>query len=67
MKDGAIFAAGLDVTDPEPPSMDDGGKLPNVVIAPHIAIATVEGGNQMAKICAEPDRQGDGMSAAGVE
>jgi glyoxylate reductase len=53
LKDGTIFAAGLDVTDPEPPSMDDALlKLPNVVIAPHIASATVQTRNQMAEICA---------------
>ena len=48
-----IFAAGLDVTDPEPPSLDDPLlKLPNVVVAPHIASATVETRNRMAEICA---------------
>ena len=53
LKAGTIFAAGLDVTDPEPPSMDDPLlKLPNVVIAPHIASATVQTRNQMAEICA---------------
>jgi glyoxylate reductase len=50
---GTIFAAGLDVTDPEPLRMDDPLlKLPNVVIAPHIASATVNTRNQMAEICA---------------
>ena len=54
LKAGAIFAAGLDVTDPEPPNMDDPLlKVPNVVIAPHIASATVETRNQMAEICAK--------------
>jgi glyoxylate reductase len=53
LRDGAIFAAGLDVTEPEPPSMDDPLlKLTNVVIAPHIASATVQTRNQMAEICA---------------
>jgi glyoxylate reductase len=53
LKAGTIFAAGLDVTDPEPPSVDDPLlKLPNVVIAPHIASATVQTRNQMAEICA---------------
>lgn len=53
LKAGTIFAAGLDVTDPEPPSMDDPLlKLPNVVIAPHIASATVGTRNAMAEICA---------------
>lgn len=50
---GTIFAAGLDVTEPEPPMMDDPLlKMPNVVIAPHIASATVQTRNQMAEICA---------------
>jgi glyoxylate reductase len=54
LKNGTIFAAGLDVTDPEPPSMDDPLiPLPNVVIAPHIASATVQTRNQMAEICAK--------------
>lgn len=50
---GTIFAAGLDVTEPEPPRMDDPLlKLPNIVIAPHIASATVQTRNRMAEICA---------------
>lgn len=54
LKTGEIFAAGLDVTDPEPPSMDDPLlKLPNVVIAPHIASATIQTRNAMAEICAQ--------------
>jgi glyoxylate reductase len=53
LKAGTIFAAGLDVTDPEPPSTDDPLlKLPNAIIAPHIASATVQTRNQMAEICA---------------
>ncbi len=54
LRDGVIFAAGLDVTDPEPPNMDDPLlKLPNVIVAPHIASATVQTRNQMAEICAK--------------
>jgi len=49
-----IFAAGLDVTDPEPldhrhPLMS----LPNCIILPHIASATTDARNAMAEICAD--------------
>lgn len=54
LKTGAIFAAGLDVTDPEPPGAGDPLlTLPNVVIAPHIASATVGTRDAMATICAD--------------
>jgi glyoxylate reductase len=54
LKSGTIFAAGLDVTDPEPPSTDDPLlKLANVVIAPHIASATIATRNAMAEIAAD--------------
>jgi glyoxylate reductase len=50
---GTIFAAGLDVTDPEPPpSGDPLLKLANVIVAPHIASATVQTRDNMARICA---------------
>lgn len=53
LKAGTIFAAGLDVTDPEPMPADDPLlRLPNVVVAPHIASATVRTRDQMAEICA---------------
>lgn len=54
LKSGEIFAAGLDVTDPEPP--DPGNPLlhlPNCVVAPHIASATVSSRNAMAEIAAD--------------
>lgn len=54
LRNKTIFAAGLDVTDPEPlPMTHELYSLPNCVIAPHIASATVETRNAMAKICAE--------------
>jgi glyoxylate reductase len=58
--EGLIFAAGLDVTDPEPPrygDKTDGNndllKLPNCVIQPHTASATVSSRNGMAEIAAD--------------
>ena len=54
LREGTIFAAGLDVTDPEPlPPDHELFQLPNCVIAPHIASATVHTRNEMARICAE--------------
>lgn len=54
LKSGEIFAAGLDVTDPEPISMDDPLlTLPNCIIAPHIASATTATRNGMAEIAAD--------------
>jgi len=54
LKSGQIFAAGLDVTDPEPIAMDDPLlTLSNCVIAPHIASATVSSRNGMAEIAAD--------------
>jgi glyoxylate reductase len=54
LRDHVIFAAGLDVTDPEPIPPDDPLlKLPNVVVVPHIASATVRTRDQMAEICAK--------------
>jgi len=54
LKGGEIFAAGLDVTDPEPIPMDDPLlTLSNCVIAPHIASGTVSSRNGMAEIAAD--------------
>jgi glyoxylate reductase len=54
LKSGEIFAAGLDVTDPEPIERNDPLlSLPNCVIAPHIASATVSSRNGMAEIAAD--------------
>lgn len=53
LKSGTIFAAGLDVTDPEPPLAGEPLlTLPNCIVAPHIASATVGTRNAMAEICA---------------
>jgi len=53
LRAGQIFAAGLDVTDPEPllPSHEL-YQLPNCVIAPHIASATIDTRNAMATMAA---------------
>lgn len=53
LRTGTIFAAGLDVTDPEPPDPADPLlALPNVIVAPHIASATVQARDRMAETCA---------------
>ena len=53
LRTGTIFAAGLDVTDPEPlPLTHELYALPNCVIAPHVASATVETRDAMARKCA---------------
>ena len=54
LRNKTIFAAGLDVTDPEPlPPDHELLHLPNCVVAPHTASATVHTRNEMARICAE--------------
>ena len=54
LSDGEIFAAGLDVTDPEPPDPSDPLlTLPNCVVAPHIGSGTVSSRNGMAEIAAD--------------
>jgi glyoxylate reductase len=51
---GVIFAAGLDVTDPEPPPPDSPlFRTPNLIVAPHIASATTGTRDAMANICAD--------------
>ena len=53
LRSGAIFAAGIDVTEPEPlPADHELYKLPNCVIAPHIASATHDTRDAMATLCA---------------
>lgn len=53
LQNGMIFAAGLDVTDPEPPDpQSELLRLPNLIVAPHIASATVGTRTAMADICA---------------
>lgn len=54
LQSGTIFAAGLDVTDPEPPVPTDPIlHLRNCVVAPHIASATYTTRDGMAEICAD--------------
>jgi glyoxylate reductase len=54
LKARRIFAAGLDVTDPEPlPADHPLYALDNALIVPHIASASVETRNRMAELAAE--------------
>jgi len=54
LRAGTIFAAGLDVTDPEPlPPEHELYALSNCVIAPHVASATVGTRDAMANRCAD--------------
>jgi glyoxylate reductase len=54
LRNREIFAAGLDVSDPEPIREDDPLlTLPNCIIAPHIASATIRTRNAMAEIAAD--------------
>lgn len=53
LAEGVIAYAALDVTDPEPIPMDSPLlRLPNIIIAPHIASASVKTRGQMARIAA---------------
>jgi glyoxylate reductase len=53
LEDGQIFAAGLDVTDPEPLSADHPlVGMPNCTIVPHTASATVQTRDAMATLAA---------------
>lgn len=54
LSDGRIFAAALDVTDPEPlPADHPLVALPNCLVVPHIASATVRTRDRMARLAAE--------------
>lgn len=53
LKNGDIAYAGVDVTDPEPIAADHPiVSLPNFIVCPHIASASVETRSQMAEIAA---------------
>ncbi|XP_018373739.1 PREDICTED: glyoxylate reductase/hydroxypyruvate reductase-like isoform X2 [Trachymyrmex cornetzi] len=54
LRNKKIFAAGLDVTEPEPlPPGHELLKLPNVAITPHIGSATIKTRNDMSIIAAQ--------------
>jgi glyoxylate reductase len=51
---GTIFAAGIDVADPEPPAVSSRlFRVENLVVAPHLASATTQTRNRMAEMAAE--------------
>ncbi|MCP4835468.1 MAG: D-glycerate dehydrogenase [Phycisphaera sp.] len=50
---GTIFAAGLDVYENEPRIHEDLVDLPNALLLPHIASATVEDRKDLTEICVE--------------
>lgn len=59
LRDGVIFSAGLDVTDPEPLPRDHPLLgLDNVTILPHLGSATVQTRREMARISIENLAQG---------
>lgn len=54
LRNKKIFAAGLDVTDPEPlPPEHELLKLPNVEIIPHLGSATIKTRNDMSTVAAQ--------------
>ncbi len=53
LRNGEIFAAGLDVYEDEPELAPGLAELDNVVVAPHIASASVETRTKMATMAAE--------------
>ena len=52
LRDGRIFAAGLDVYEEEPAIPDELIALPNTVLLPHIGSASIETRNKMAEMAA---------------
>jgi glyoxylate reductase len=53
LKEGSIFAAGLDVYEEEPEVHPKLLELDNVVLAPHIGSASIETRDKMAVLAAE--------------
>ena len=54
LESGQIFAAGLDVTDPEPMSANEPLlSLPNCIVLPHIGSGTISSREAMSEIAAE--------------
>jgi phosphoglycerate dehydrogenase-like enzyme len=54
LRNGTIWAAGLDVTDPEPLPHDHPlVTMPNCIVVPHIASGTIATRNEMARLAVE--------------
>jgi len=59
LRNGTIWGAGLDVTNPEPMKPDNQLlSMEHVAVLPHIGSATVETRDEMSKLCAENIIQG---------
>lgn len=54
LRDGTIFAAGLDVTDPEPlPASSELLQLPNAVVIPHMGSCTIKAKSDLSILAAQ--------------